>query len=103
MTNHIWEGYVTVFNDAAWKKLPGNLQDTVKKHFRDATLAQRQDMVALSGTLQAQLQAKGMKFNQADSAAFRNALSTAGFYKEWKEKFGPEVWAVLEKYSGNLA
>ncbi|MDO8705618.1 MAG: TRAP transporter substrate-binding protein [Sulfuricaulis sp.] len=103
MTNHIWEGYVTAFNDAAWKKLPGNLQDTIKKHFRDATLAQRQDMVALSGTLQAQLQAKGMKFNPADSAPFRVALSSAGFYKEWKEKFGPEVWAVLEKYSGNLA
>ena len=103
MTNHIWEGYVTAFNDAAWKKLPGNLQDTVKKHFREATLNQRQDMVALSGTLQAQLTAKGMKFNQADSAPFRNALSSAGFYKEWKEKFGPEVWAVLEKYSGNLA
>ncbi|WP_256856676.1 TRAP transporter substrate-binding protein [Variovorax sp. KK3] len=103
MTNHIWEGYVTVFNDAAWKKIPANLQDTIAKSFAQATLAQRQDMVALSGKLQAQLQTKGMKFNQPDPAPFRKALTDAGFYKEWREKFGPESWAVLEKYSGNLA
>lgn len=103
MTNHIWEGYVTVFNDAAWKKVPGNLQDIIAKNFAQATLAQRKDMVALSGNLQSQLQAKGMKFNQADPAPFRKALADAGFYKEWREKFGPESWAILEKYSGNLA
>lgn len=103
MTNHIWEGYVTAVNDAAWKKLPSNLQETIAKNFRQATLAQRKDMVALSGNLQSQLQARGMKFNQPDSAPFRNALASAGFYKEWREKFGPEPWGILEKYSGNLA
>jgi len=103
MTNHIWEGYVTVFNAAAWKKIPGNLQDIISKNFAQATLAQRKDMLALSDNLQSHLQAKGMKFNQADPAPFRKALADAGFYKEWRDKFGPEPWAVLEKYSGDLA
>ncbi len=103
VTNHIWEGYVTSVNDAAWKRLPGNLQDLVKQRFHEATLRQRKDMVELSGTLQAQLQAKGMKFNQVDSAPFRATLSQAGFYKEWQQKFGPEVWAIVEKYTGSLA
>ncbi|MEJ8821209.1 TRAP transporter substrate-binding protein [Variovorax humicola] len=102
VTNHIWEGYVTSVNDATWKRLPANLQDVVQQRFREATLRQRQDMAELSGTLQAQLQTKGMKFNNVEPAPFREVLSKAGFYKEWQQKFGPEVWTILEKYTGAL-
>ena len=31
------------------------------------------------------------------------ALSRAGFYADWKQKYGAEAWAILEKYSGSLA
>ena len=44
-----------------------------------------------------------MVFNQPDPAPFRAALSQAGYYKQWKETFGDEAWALLEKYSGALA
>jgi len=30
-------------------------------------------------------------------------LKSSGFYTEWKGKYGPEVWGILEKYSGPLA
>ena len=36
-------------------------------------------------------------------AVLRNALKTAGFYKEWREKFGEDAWKTLEKYSGALS
>ena len=30
-------------------------------------------------------------------------LKKAGFYEEWKGKFGAEAWGVLEKAVGNLS
>ena len=36
------------------------------------------------------------------AARFYDAVK-AGFYDEWKTKFGPEAWAKLEQYSGKLA
>ena len=52
--------------------------------------------------LEAQLKAKGLAFNYPDTKSFRDALSKAGFYKEWRAKFGEEAMAKLEKYSGKL-
>jgi TRAP-type C4-dicarboxylate transport system substrate-binding protein len=48
------------------------------------------------------LKAKGMVFNTVDTQAFRDTLKKAGFYAEWKEKYGTEAWALLEKYVGAL-
>ena len=31
------------------------------------------------------------------------SCEAAGFYKEWKGKYGDEAWAVLEKYTGTIA
>ena len=41
-------------------------------------------------------------FNRTDTEKFRAALRTAGFYAEWKQKFGAQAWAVLEKQVGAL-
>ena len=41
-------------------------------------------------------------FNTPDKQPFRDVLKTAGFYTEWKGKFGSEAWALLEKYTGTL-
>ena len=43
-----------------------------------------------------------MVFNKPDQAPFRDALSKAGFYAEWKGKFGEEAWSLLAKTSGGL-
>ena len=32
-----------------------------------------------------------------------SARRTAGFYAEWKSKYGAEAWAVLEKQVGALS
>jgi hypothetical protein len=44
-----------------------------------------------------------MAFNNPDPQSFRDALKKAGFYDEWKKNYGPEAWALLEKFTGSLA
>ena len=61
-------------------------------------LKEREDVAKLNAGLQQELAAKGMVFNQPDPAPFRDKLRKAGFYAEWKGKYGDEAWAILEKY-----
>jgi hypothetical protein len=44
-----------------------------------------------------------MVFNQPDPGPFREKLRKAGFYSEWKGKYGDEAWALLERAAGSLA
>ena len=44
-----------------------------------------------------------MAFNGTDPEKFRAALRSAGFYAEWKDKYGAEAWAVLESQVGALS
>ena len=48
-----------------------------RKHFNDAALVQRADVAKLNATLQTDLETKGMAFNKANSASFREALRKA--------------------------
>jgi TRAP-type C4-dicarboxylate transport system substrate-binding protein len=102
MTYHMWDGYWPLANGAAWKKLPPDLQEIVARNFDAAALANRAEVAALNDSVADDLTAKGMAFNRPDLAPFRAALVKAGFYPEWKAKFGAEAWAVLEQYSGPL-
>jgi hypothetical protein len=54
-------------------------------------------------TWRASSRTKGLTFNNVDKKPFQEALRAAGFYAEWKGKFGDEAWAILEKYAGGLA
>ena len=60
-------------------------------------------MAALNVSLQQELAAKGMVFNTPRTDPFREKLRSAGYYSEWKNKFGAEAWAVLERSTGKLA
>jgi tripartite ATP-independent transporter DctP family solute receptor len=103
LTSHIWEGYWMLRNKKTWAALPKDLQETVARVFDEAALLQRQDLVEMSMTLRTELEKQGMIMNEPDRMPFREALSKAGFYKEWREKYGAEPWKLLEKYSGPLA
>ena len=103
ITNHMWDGFWFLANDQAWAKLPKDLQGIVERNFNAAALKDRDDIRHLNESLQGDLQAKGMVFNQTDAEAFRAALRKAGFYAEWKAKFGDEAWGLLEKAVGALA
>ena len=66
-------------------------------------LKQREDIAGLNATLETELSGKGLAFNSVDNAKFREKLVSAGFYKEWQEKFGADAWALLEKYAGKIS
>jgi tripartite ATP-independent transporter DctP family solute receptor len=103
MTGHMWDGQWILANGKRWASLPADVQAVINKHVTDAVMKQRDDIRRLTNVVEAQLKAKGMVFNYPDNKSFRDALSKAGFYKEWRGKFGDEAMAKLEKYSGKLA
>jgi len=103
VTNHMWDGFWMLANAQSWAKLPPDLQEIVARNFNEAALNERADVAKLNASLADGLKAKGMVFNTPDTEPFRAALKKAGFYAEWKGKYGDEAWAVLEKYAGNLA
>lgn len=102
LTNHIWSGFHTSFNVAAWKKLPPDLQEIAARNFNEAAVAERQDFVKMTETEQQNLSGKGLTFNKPDTAPFRKALAKAGFYPDMKKTSGDKVWGLLEKYVGPL-
>src|SRR3954454_14880401 len=103
MTDHLWDGLWIIASGRKWKSLPADVQALITRSFETATMKQRETTARLNTDLEATLKARGLVFNRPDKSQFREALSKAGFYAEWKKKYGPEAWAKLEKYSGPLA
>ena len=101
-TNHMWDGFWFLANRRAWERLPVPLREIASKHLNAAAMAQRSDMATLNSSLQQELSGKGMVFNTPATDAFRDKLRTAGYYTEWKAKFGAEAWAILERSVGTL-
>jgi tripartite ATP-independent transporter DctP family solute receptor len=103
LTNHMWDGFWFLANGKMWAAMPKDLQDIITRNINEAALKDRADLAALNATVAEDLKTKGMVFNSPDAQAFRETLKKAGFYEEWKGKYGPEAWALLEKYTGSLA
>ncbi|AWK89740.1 TRAP transporter substrate-binding protein [Azospirillum thermophilum] len=103
LSNHIWDGYWFIANGRAWKSLPADLQKIVAAAINDAGMQQREDIKALNQSVQTDLQSKGLAFNQPSPDSFRAKLRDAGFYAEWKGRFGEDAWALLEGAVGKLA
>jgi tripartite ATP-independent transporter DctP family solute receptor len=102
-TNHMWDGFWTLANARAWAGLPKDIQEIVARNINEAALKEREDIRQLNSTLEGALTQKGMAFNKTDTERFRATMRTAGFYAEWKQKYGPEAWAALEKQVGSLS
>ena len=100
LTGHMWDGYWPLANRRAWMALPADMRTIVAKHLNDGALAQRADLETLNVSLQKNLAGKGMVFNDVDKAQFRDALRQAGFYKDWRTRFGEANWDLLEKSTG---
>jgi len=72
-------------------------------HETKTGLKERDDVAKLNATLQQDLAARSLVFNRPDPAPFRDKLRAAGFYTEWKAKYGDEAWSLLERSVGKLA
>lgn len=102
MTNHMWDGYWFLANRRAWEALPDDVRAVVAKNINAAGMKAREDTEKLNASLQTELAAKGFIFNKPDLVPFRDKLRSAGFYSEWKGKYGDEAWAILENNTGKL-
>ena len=103
LTNHMWDGFWFLANRRAWEKLPEDVRTIVAKNINAAALNERADTEKLNATVRQQLASKGLVFNQPEVAPFREKLRSAGFYSEWKGKYGDQAWALLEKSVGKLS
>ncbi len=103
MTNHMWDGFWFLANARSFNALPPDMQAVVEREINASALAQRADVQKLNETLAGDLKAKGLAFNTPDTAPFREALRKAGFYAQWKAKYGDQAWGLLEKGVGSLA
>jgi tripartite ATP-independent transporter DctP family solute receptor len=103
ITNHMWDGFWFLANKKAFEAMPANLREIVEAEFNASAIAEREDLAKMNDGVAATLKAKGLTFVDTDAAAFRGMLKKAGFYEEWKGKFGAEAWGTLEKAVGSLS
>jgi tripartite ATP-independent transporter DctP family solute receptor len=103
LTSHMWDGFWMLANRRSFEKLPKDMQETVARELNQSALDERADIARLNDTVAADLKAKGLVFVETDKAAFRAALKQAGFYAEWRKKYGDEAWGILEGEVGSLS
>ncbi|MEJ8825383.1 TRAP transporter substrate-binding protein [Variovorax humicola] len=102
LTGHVWDGYWVLGNKRAFQKLPQDVQQIITREIDKSATDQRADIAKLTGTLKADLKAKGISFVDVQQDDFRKKLAGTSFYSEWKSKYGAEAWSLLEKVSGKL-
>ena len=102
MTRHMWDGFIMLGNGRNWKSLPDDVRTVIARNLNRSAEDQRKDYADADLTMRATLEKQGMTFNEPDPAAFRKTLIEAGFYDQWKQKYGTAAWSVLEKYTGKI-
>jgi tripartite ATP-independent transporter DctP family solute receptor len=101
ITNHGWNPYWVITSSETWQRLPGDIQDVVRRNVRKYSTLQRRDIFLREQVLVDKLKRHGMAVNVTDTAPFKAKLSP--YYQRWKQEFGTAAWSLLERYSGKLA
>jgi TRAP-type C4-dicarboxylate transport system substrate-binding protein len=99
----MWDGFWFLGNRRAWEALPADIRAVITKHINAAGVAERADVAVLDKQLKEKLAAAGMVFNDTPANPVRDTLRKAGFYTEWKGKYGDKAWALLEQSVGKLS
>ena len=100
LTRHMWDGYWPLANRRALESLKPEDREILVREFDRSALEQRTQTAKLNAELGAELEKAGMKLNDVDPAPFRDKLIAAGFYRDWRAKYGDEAWSVLAEASG---
>ncbi len=103
LTSHMWDGFWMLANKRGFSALPADVQAVIARELNQSALDERADIARLNGSVADDLKAKGLVFEEVDKPAFRDALKQAGFYADWKQKYGDEAWGILESEVGSLA
>ncbi|NJD34641.1 MAG: DctP family TRAP transporter solute-binding subunit, partial [Betaproteobacteria bacterium] len=102
LTGHVWDGYWVLGNKRSFQKLPADLQQIITRELDKSATDQRADVAKLSTTLASDLKSKGVNILNVNQEDFRKKLASTSFYRDWKTKYGPTAWDLLEKVSGKL-
>lgn len=102
-TNHMWDGFWFLANRRNFEAMPASIRDIIIVNVNENAVKQRAEVAKLNSELQTELSGKGLEFFDVDTGDFRKKLQDSTFYTEWKGRFGPEAWALLEATSGKLA
>jgi TRAP-type transport system periplasmic protein len=99
LTGHVWDGFHFLANRRAWEALPEDIREIARNNLNAMALAQRADMRVANEAARGVLEKSGVAFNEVEREQFRSVLRNSGFYSEWRQRYGNEAWAMLEKYS----
>lgn len=102
LTGHVWDGYWVLGNKRSFQRLPADLQQVIQRELDKSANDQRADVARLNSTLTTDLKARGINILTVQQDDFRKKLLSTAFYSEWKTKYGPTAWPLLEKVTGKL-
>lgn len=100
ITNHSWSGYNLVAGSKFLDTLPADMRRVIERNVVKYVRLQRRDTDSFNGELRRRLTARGMIFNNADTASFRARLGS--FYPRWRDSIGNRAWSLLEGHVGKL-
>ena len=103
LTNHMWDGNWLLANGDLWKGMPSSIREVIEHEFDRSYQDEREDLAQLNPHLRGDLAELGLTINNVEHQHFRDVLRTAGFYTEWRGKFGETAWRLLEDSVGALS
>jgi tripartite ATP-independent transporter DctP family solute receptor len=103
LTRQMWDGWWLLANLQKWNRLPANVQEVISRNLDGAALQQRQDVLTNEKQIMLSLPGRGTEVIHVDTQPFKAKLQAAGFYDDWKSRFGAKPWALLEKFTGPIA
>jgi TRAP-type transport system periplasmic protein len=102
ITSHQWAGYNMIANSAFWQRLPGRVQDIVIRNAKIYVAQQRAFVRAANAGLEDTLRRRGMIVNTVDVESFRDRLTGANFYRDWRQSIGEKAWTLMEAEVGKV-
>lgn len=102
LTNHQSTSFQMLGNMGAWQRLPKDLQEIATQNFNAAALLERRDIADGEPALEAKLKTQGQTILRPDRAQFRAVIRKARLYAKWRDTYGKEAFALLEKSVGTL-
>jgi tripartite ATP-independent transporter DctP family solute receptor len=102
LTSHQWAGYNMIANNAFWHRLPTHVQDVVIRNAKMYVAQQRASVRAANAGLEPKLRQRGMIVNTVDVESFRERLTNANFYRDWRQAIGEKAWMLMEAEVGKV-
>jgi tripartite ATP-independent transporter DctP family solute receptor len=103
LTAHQGTSFEVMANGMQFNRLPKNLQEILAKNLDQMAVLHRQDCIRDETDLKGKLQAQNQTIIAPDRESFRKVIQEAGLYTKWRDAYGAEPFALLEKAVGKLA